>query len=99
MSFWRSRRGGFVLLVLVVGAGIYVYTSRANRDINGAIQREGQGYFEPYVGRDYENSGLEVTTLRPTYESWHNSGDREVVCVLYHVDAEPLNGTAKGSRL
>jgi hypothetical protein len=32
-------------------------------------------YFAPYVGLDYENSKLEVTTLRPTYKSWHT--DRE----------------------
>jgi hypothetical protein len=55
MSFWRSRRGGLVLLVLVVGAGIYVYTSRANRDNNGAIQREGQvDAFELRVGDCYD---------------------------------------------
>jgi Septum formation len=167
MSFWGSRRGGLVLLLLVVGAGMYVYTSRATRDIGGAIQREGPvdafdlrvgdcfneetgaiaasltevfsvpavpcgqphdnevfavfdvdvesfpeadlldelafdgciGYFEPYVGLDYESSELVVTTLRPTYKSWHDSGDREVVCVLYHIDSDLLNGSVRGSRL
>jgi hypothetical protein len=167
MSFWQSRRGGFVLLLLVLGAGIYVYTSQASRDVAGSIQRAGQmdaldlrvgdcfdedtgeiaasmtevfsvpavpckeshdnevfavfdvdlqsfpeadlldemafdgciERFEPFVGLDYESSELEVTTLTPTYQSWHNNGDREVVCVLYHIDSEPLNGSMRGSRL
>lgn len=164
---FMDRRGGVVLLLLILGAGTYFYMSQAGRDVTGSIQRAGQldafdlrvgdcfddetgeiaasmtevfsvpavpcgephdnevfavfdvdlasfpeqevlddmafdgclEHFEPFVGLDYQSSALEVTTLTPTYKSWHDSGDREVVCVLYHMEGEALKGTTRGSRL
>jgi hypothetical protein len=53
--------------------------------------------FEPYVGRDYEASSLEITTMYPTYQSWNERGDREVGCILFDMDLSKLQGSMKGS--
>lgn len=54
--------------------------------------------FETFVGRDYETSSLEIFTLYPSPESWHQ-GDREVVCAVYDVNATKLVGSAEGRGL
>ena len=54
--------------------------------------------FEPFVGKDYESSSLDVATLYPSPESWQEN-DREVVCAVYDVDAKKLTGSVKGLRL
>lgn len=51
-------------------------------------------HFESFVGRDYETSSLDITTMFPTQESW-NQSDREVVCALYDVNANKLVGSVK----
>ena len=51
--------------------------------------------FEPFVGRDYDSSILDVYTLYPTAESFAQN-DREIVCAVYHIDAEKLVGSVKG---
>ena len=51
--------------------------------------------FEPFVGRDYESSNLDIMTLYPTIESWRQN-DREVICAVYDLDADKLVGTVKG---
>jgi hypothetical protein len=54
--------------------------------------------FEAYVGKDYESSSLDITTMYPSQRSWAEN-DREVVCAVYDMNAEKLTGTAKGSAL
>lgn len=53
--------------------------------------------FEPFVGRDYESSALDVSYMVPTRSSWTELGDREVVCALYNVDKTKLSGSMMGS--
>ncbi len=54
--------------------------------------------FEPFVGKQYEASTLEIMTLYPTTESWRQN-DREVVCAVYDINEEKLVGSAKGLAL
>lgn len=54
--------------------------------------------FETYVGKDYESSSLDITTMFPSEQSW-SQNDREVICAVYDMNAEKLTGTAKGSAL
>ncbi len=54
--------------------------------------------FEGFVGRDYESSSLEITTMYPTQGSWAEA-DREVVCAVYNMEADKLLGSAQGSGL
>ena len=54
--------------------------------------------FEPYVGRSYQTSVIDFNWLIPTEESW-SLGDREVVCIAFHMDFEQLRGTVRGSGL
>jgi hypothetical protein len=54
--------------------------------------------FEPFVGKDYDSSTLDIMTLYPTNESWQQD-DREVVCALYDMDTNKLQGTVKGQAL
>ena len=54
--------------------------------------------FESFVGRDYDSSSLDIMTLYPSSESWQQD-DREIVCALYDMEAEKLEGSAKGSSL
>ncbi len=50
-----------------------------------------QQQFEPFVGKDYESSTLEISTMYPTQQSWEQS-DREVVCAIYDMNANKLVG-------
>lgn len=54
--------------------------------------------FEAFVGRDYESSSLEIMTLYPSAESWRQN-DREVVCAVYDMNDEKLQGSAGGRAL
>ena len=55
--------------------------------------------FEGFVGKDYDSSQLDIATLYPSPESWAQQNDREVVCVVYDMDAAKLTGSVKGLRL
>ncbi len=55
--------------------------------------------FENFVGRDYETSALDITSLYPTKESWDVHNDREVVCALMDVEANKLTGSAKDTAI
>lgn len=57
-----------------------------------------QAQFESFVGKDYESSQLEITTMYPTAASWAQN-DREVVCAVYDMDANKLVGSAAGRGL
>lgn len=52
--------------------------------------------FDGYVGLDYASSVLDIRYLVPTSETW-SDGDREVVCILYHLNNEKLTGSMQGS--
>lgn len=60
---------------------------------NACVER-----FAAFVGRDYESSSLEVTTMYPTQGSWAQD-DREIVCAIYSMDMEKLVGSAEGRGL
>jgi len=53
--------------------------------------------FEAYVGETYEESVLAITHLVPSEGSWEQIGDREVVCVAYHMELEKLTGSVRGT--
>ncbi|HEY7670650.1 MAG TPA: septum formation family protein [Gammaproteobacteria bacterium] len=52
--------------------------------------------FQSFVGKDYESSTLDIATLYPSRESWNQQNDREVVCVVYDVNAKKLTGSVRG---
>jgi len=54
--------------------------------------------FATYVGKDYESSSLEITTMFPSQQSWREN-DREVICAVFDMNAQKLTGTARGSAL
>ena len=54
--------------------------------------------FESFVGRDYDSSSLEISTMYPSTQSW-NENDREVVCAVFDVNANQLVGSAAGRGL
>lgn len=39
--------------------------------------------FEDFVGLEYVLSALEIGVIVPTFESWTDEGDRNVICYLY----------------
>jgi hypothetical protein len=43
--------------------------------------------FPAYTGASYDDSDLEVATVRPDHDSWVAKDDREIACVLYKKDA------------
>jgi len=55
-------------------------------------------HFESFVGRDYETSSLEISTMSPSRESWEQN-DREVVCAVFDVNADQLVGSVAGRGL
>ena len=54
--------------------------------------------FESFIGKDYESSALEITTMYPSAASWAQN-DREVVCAIYDMEANKLVGSAAGRGL
>lgn len=54
--------------------------------------------FETFVGKDYESSSLEITTMYPSSESWQQD-DREIICAVFDMNAEKLVGSAAGRGL
>lgn len=56
------------------------------------------GRFEGYVGKDYETSSLDITSMFPSQQSWQED-DREVVCAVYDMNAEKLTGSTQGKGL
>ena len=55
-------------------------------------------HFESFVGREYETSVLEITTMYPSAESWAQD-DREIVCAVFDINANKLVGSAAGRGL
>lgn len=48
--------------------------------------------FEEWVGIEYASSSLDMFPITPTESSW-STGDREVVCALYDLEQEQLEGS------
>jgi hypothetical protein len=55
--------------------------------------------FAAAIGKGYEESVIDFTTIYPSQGSWTQREDREVLCVAYHVDLEKLTGTVIGRGL
>jgi hypothetical protein len=53
--------------------------------------------FASAIGKGYDDSVIDYTTIHPTRESWKQLDDREVLCVAYHMDYEKLTTTVRGS--
>lgn len=53
------------------------------------------GRFASFVGMEYESSALDIYTLYPSEDSWRQS-DREVVCAVYDMELNKLEGSMKG---
>lgn len=53
--------------------------------------------FEPAIGATFEESVLMITTLTPSRGSWTQAGDREVICVAYHMELNKLTGSVLGT--
>jgi hypothetical protein len=49
--------------------------------------------FPAYTGATYDDSELQVATVRPDHDSWVDKDDRDAACVLYSQGA-----TLTGSR-
>lgn len=54
--------------------------------------------FESYAGAPYVTSSLDVTWLLPTEGSW-GEGDRQIVCLITAMDAQPLGSSVRDSKL
>lgn len=54
--------------------------------------------FETAIGETYEDSVIDFTTMYPSSGSWKN-GDREIVCIGFHMELEKLDATILGSGL
>jgi len=52
--------------------------------------------FASFVGKDYESSSLDFYPMYPSSESWSRKNDREVVCAVYDMELEKLEGSVKG---
>ena len=76
----------------------YSGSSYSRADISAFADRVCYGAFAPYVGRSYESSVIDFTWFIPTPESW-SRGDREVVCVAYHMNLDKLRRSVRGSGL
>ena len=60
----------------------------------------GQGCYERFedaIGRSYDESEIAFISMYPTEDSWAGIGDREVVCIAYHMEYEKLTGSVLGS--
>ena len=66
----------------------------------GELRRQAQTQcrdaFEGFVGVRWTQSELDIAALWPSPDSWP-TGDRLVVCVVFRVDGQPMEGTARGS--
>ena len=55
--------------------------------------------FAGAIGRSYDESAIDFTTIYPTEGSWKQRDDREVLCVAYHMEGELLTASVIGSGL
>ena len=52
--------------------------------------------FETFVGRSYETSTLDIFPIYPNRRSWSVQGDREVICAVFDINLNKLEGSVKG---
>lgn len=52
--------------------------------------------FDGFVGMDYAASELDYGYLYPTSDTW-SEGDREIVCLVYHMTGERITGSVRGA--
>ena len=50
--------------------------------------------FPGYAGASYDDSDVEVATIRPAQDSWDDKDDRQIACVLYQ-DGSTLTGSRR----
>lgn len=55
--------------------------------------------FAASIGKSYEDSTIDFTTIYPSKGSWDRVDDREVICVGYDMDQKKLTGSVIGSAL
>jgi len=55
--------------------------------------------FEPFVGKDYQSSALDILPMYPTLQSWKQRDDREVICAVYDMTLAKLEGSVSGLAL
>ena len=53
--------------------------------------------FAAFVGKPFDESGLEMTYFFPTSESW-KTGDKEIVCLVGGAAGAQTKGSLKGSK-
>jgi len=53
--------------------------------------------FATFIGKPFDESGLEMTYFFPTRESW-KTGDKEIVCLVGGAAGAQSKGSLKGSR-
>lgn len=61
-----------------------------------------EGCFDRFagaIGKSYEESVIDYTTIFPSEGSWKQRDDREVLCVAYHMEGEKLTGSVLASGL
>lgn len=56
-------------------------------------------HFEGYVGKSYDDSSLDIFSIKPTEYGWRKLDDREVVCVAYDMEFSKLTRSVKNSEL
>lgn len=60
----------------------------------GFAQEQCVDEFAAYVGQPVERTAYGIGTIYPDQDSWR-TGDREVLCVLFHQDGRPVEGSAR----
>jgi hypothetical protein len=68
----------------------YPGTERVSADAQEACRAR----FDGYVGKVYDESELDFSTLFPTRAGWLE-GDREVMCVLFRTDQGKITGSMR----
>jgi len=53
--------------------------------------------FKAAIGKPYKDSVIDFTTMYPSERSWNQGGDREVVCIAFHMDLKKLTETVRDS--
>ncbi len=55
--------------------------------------------FAGFVGKDYESSIYEISSLSPSADSWEQLDDREVLCLIMNYDGTKKTGSALNTRV
>lgn len=54
--------------------------------------------FATFIGKPYDDSQYDITSLFPTRESWEGQDDREYVCIVVAPKGQQATGTLKGKK-